>query len=71
MEQIRDAILQGAPGSELAALPVPDHYRAAFVRREDAGMFEGIESADKDPRKSLHVADVPTPTWRPTRPTSP
>src|SRR6187397_2882980 len=65
MEQIRDAILQGAPGSELAALPVPDHYRAAFVRREDAGMFEGIESADKDPRKSLHVADVPTPDLAP------
>jgi crotonyl-CoA reductase len=65
MEQIRDAILQGAPGPELAALPVPDHYRAAFVRREDAGMFEGIESADKDPRKSLHVADVPTPDLAP------
>ncbi|HEY1281441.1 MAG TPA: crotonyl-CoA carboxylase/reductase [Acidimicrobiales bacterium] len=65
MEQIRDAILQGAPGPELAALPVPDHYRAAFVRREDAAMFEGIDSADKDPRKSLHVADVPTPDLAP------
>src|SRR6185437_15158923 len=65
MEQIREAVLQGAPGPELAALPVPDHYRAAFVRREDAGMFEGIDSADKDPRKSLHVADVPTPALAP------
>jgi crotonyl-CoA reductase len=65
MEQIRDAILQGASGADLAALPVPDHYRAAFVRREDVAMFDGIESADKDPRKSLHVADVPTPALAP------
>jgi crotonyl-CoA reductase len=65
MEQIRDAILQGASGADLAALPVPDHYRAAFVRREDVGMFDGIESADKDPRKSLHVGEVPTPPLAP------
>src|SRR3954471_21225996 len=60
MQQLRDAIVQGDSGGELAALPIPDHYRAAFVRREDTGMFEGIESADKDPRKSLHIGDVPT-----------
>src|SRR5262245_13049607 len=65
IEQIRDAILEGAPGEEFAALPVPDHYRAAFVRRDEVGMFEGIESPDKDPRKSLHVADVPTPRLAP------
>src|SRR6476469_4694871 len=65
MQQLRDAIIQGASGDELAALPIPDHYRAAFVRREDAGMFEGIESADKDPRKSLHIGEVPTPALAP------
>src|SRR4051794_35845469 len=65
MQQLRDAIVQGASGDELAALPIPDHYRAAFVRREDTGMFEGIDSADKDPRKSLHVGDVPTPELAP------
>jgi crotonyl-CoA reductase len=65
MEQIRDAILEGASGGDLGALAVPDHYRAAFVRREDVGMFDGIESPDKDPRKSLHVADVPTPELAP------
>jgi crotonyl-CoA reductase len=65
MEQIRDAILEGASGSDLGALAVPDHYRAAFVRREDVAMFDGIESPDKDPRKSLHVADVPTPELAP------
>src|SRR3954454_617600 len=65
MQQLRDAIVQGASGDELAALPIPDHYRAAFVRREDTGMFEGIDSADKDPRKSLHIGDVPTPELAP------
>jgi crotonyl-CoA reductase len=65
MQQLRDAIIQGASGDELAALPIPDHYRAAFVRREDTGMFEGIDSADKDPRKSLHIGEVPTPPLAP------
>src|SRR5215211_7968027 len=65
MQQLRDAIVQGASGDELAALPIPDHYRAAFVRREDTGMFEGMESADKDPRKSLQIGDVPTPELAP------
>src|SRR5258708_33364031 len=65
MQQLRDAIVQGASGDELAALPIPDHYRAAFVRREDTGMFEGIDSADKDPRKSLHIGAVPTPALAP------
>src|SRR4051794_3853117 len=65
MQQLRDAIVQGASGDELAALPIPDHYRAAFVRREDTGMFEGMDSADKDPRKSLQIGDVPTPELAP------
>jgi crotonyl-CoA reductase len=65
MELIRDVIVQGATGEDLAALRIPDHYRAAIVRREDTQMFEGIASADKDPRKSLHVTDVPTPALAP------
>jgi crotonyl-CoA reductase len=65
MEQILEAIEAGAGGDELAALPIPDHYRAAFVRREDAEMFAGIESADKDPTRSLHIGDVATPELAP------
>ena len=65
MERIVEAISSGASGEELAALPLPDHYRAAFVRREDASMFEGLPSADKDPRKSLHVDEVATPELAP------
>jgi len=65
MEQILEAILAGASGDELAALPLPDHYRAAYVRREDQEMWAGVASKDKDPRTSLHVGDVPTPDLAP------
>src|SRR4051812_27612936 len=60
MQQILEAIQAGATGDELANIPLPDHYLAAFVRREDADMFGDIESAEKDPTKSLHIGDVHT-----------
>src|SRR5918998_837837 len=44
MRAILDAIQAGAPGEELAALPVPESYRAAVVRVDDVGMFDGIGS---------------------------
>jgi crotonyl-CoA reductase len=65
MRHILDAIQAGASGDELAALPLPESYRAALVRREDATMFEGIASVDKDPRKSLRVEDVVVPELAP------
>ncbi|MET0149494.1 MAG: crotonyl-CoA carboxylase/reductase, partial [Acidimicrobiales bacterium] len=65
MQEILDAIQGGASGEDIAALPVPESYRAALVRREDAEMFAGVESWDKDPRQSLHVDDVATPELAP------
>ena len=65
MQAFLDAILAGATGADLAAIPLPESYRAAFVRKDDIGMFEGLDSADKDPRKSLHVDEVPTPELAP------
>src|SRR5947207_10915004 len=56
------------PARELAAvggLPVPDSYRGVLVRADEATMFEGIPTRDKDPRKSLHVEEVPTPELGP------
>jgi crotonyl-CoA reductase len=62
MKEILDAILSGeATTRDFAALRLPDHYTGVLVRSEDVGMFEGIESADKDPRKSLRVEEVPSP----------
>jgi crotonyl-CoA reductase len=65
MQQILEAIQSGAPGDELADLPIPESYRAAFVLREEQGMFEGLASEDKDPTKSLHVDEVATPELAP------
>ncbi|MDQ4095099.1 MAG: crotonyl-CoA carboxylase/reductase [Actinomycetota bacterium] len=65
MDQLREAILNDAPGDELAAMELPESMRAAFVRKDEQDMFEGIDFADKDPRKSLHVEEVPLPPLGP------
>ncbi|KIQ64688.1 MULTISPECIES: crotonyl-CoA carboxylase/reductase [Kitasatospora] len=66
MDRIRDALLSGERDrAALAALPLPEHYRAVTVHRDQAAMFEGLAGRDKDPRKSLHVEDVPVPELGP------
>jgi crotonyl-CoA reductase len=66
VQQILDAILSGTATSEdYAALEVPQSYRAATVHKDDVDMFEGVESKEKDPRKSLHVDDVALPELGP------
>ncbi|MEO7556415.1 MAG: crotonyl-CoA carboxylase/reductase [Acidimicrobiales bacterium] len=65
MRKILEAIQAGASGEEIASLPIPESYRAAYVARDDQKMFEGLDSADKDPRKSLHVGEVATPELAP------
>ena len=65
MNEILDAILESATPAAFAALPIPDHYRAVTIHRDEADMFEGVASPDKDPRKSLHIDDVPVPELGP------
>jgi crotonyl-CoA reductase len=66
VKQILDAILAGDTSSEdYAALDLPDHYRAVTVHKDEVEMFEGLDSRDKDPRKSLHVEDVALPELGP------
>ncbi|HEY0517922.1 MAG TPA: crotonyl-CoA carboxylase/reductase, partial [Ilumatobacteraceae bacterium] len=65
MADIREAILGGAPGTDLGSMKIPESYRAAFVQRDETSMFEGVTSADKDPTKSIHVDHVPTPDLAP------
>nr|WP_307875263.1 crotonyl-CoA carboxylase/reductase [Frankia nepalensis] len=57
-----DALLDTATTDSLARLKIPEAYRAVTVRRDEADMFEGVPAAERDPRKSLHVDEVPTPT---------
>jgi len=65
MQAFLDAIQAGASGDELANIEIPESYRAAFVKRDEQTMWEGYESEDKDPRKSLHVDEVATPELAP------
>ena len=62
MEKILDAILSGSATTEdYAALDVPQSYRGLTVRAEDAEMFAGLTTREKDPRLSLRLDQVPTP----------
>jgi crotonyl-CoA reductase len=65
MQDFLEAIEGGAPGEDIAAIPIPESYRAAHVLRSEQEMWEGVESWDKDPRKSLHVGEIPTPELAP------
>ncbi|MDX1658030.1 MAG: crotonyl-CoA carboxylase/reductase [Nitriliruptorales bacterium] len=65
IDAIRDAILEGADSETIASLPLPDTMRASVVRKDEVEMFEGIPTQEKDPRKSLHVDEVPIPPLGP------
>jgi crotonyl-CoA reductase len=65
MDEIFVAALEGAPGEVLAGLPLPERYRAAYVRREDVSMFDGVASEEKDPTKSIVVGEVSLPELAP------
>ena len=66
MQEIRDAILSGDRSQETyAGLPIPQTYRAVTVHKDEVGMFEGMATKEKDPRKSLHLDEVPVPELAP------
>ncbi len=65
MQTFLDAIQAGAGGDEIGAIPLPESYRAVVVRKAEQDMFEGMDSADKDPRRSLHVQEIPLPELAP------
>jgi len=57
MKEILDPSSQPA---DLAALPLPEAYRAITLHRDEERMFDGIPGNDRDPR-SLHLDEVPVP----------
>lgn len=64
--EIRDAVLSGTATSEdYAHLPLPDSYRAVTVHADETGMFEGLTTREKDPRKAVHLDEVPLPELGP------
>ncbi|HET7174158.1 MAG TPA: crotonyl-CoA carboxylase/reductase [Nocardioidaceae bacterium] len=66
MKEILDAILVGdAAEGDFRALAVPTAYRGVTVHLAEAEIFEGVASADKDPRRTLHLDEVATPELGP------
>ncbi|GAW50037.1 MULTISPECIES: crotonyl-CoA carboxylase/reductase [unclassified Nocardioides] len=71
MQHILDAIMaasadpQSISADDFANLEIPESYRAVTVHKDEVDIFEGLETRDKDPRKSLHVEDVALPELGP------
>jgi crotonyl-CoA reductase len=65
MDQILEAIETNASAEQFAKLKVPKSYRGVCVLKEDVEMFSGLPSAEKDPRKSLKIKEVPVPEIAP------
>jgi hypothetical protein len=66
VKDILDAILAGDRTPETyAGLPLPESYRGVTVRKEEVERFDGLPSADKDPREALHVDEVAVPELGP------
>jgi len=64
VDEIRNAIL-AADYAAVAGIPVPETYQGMVVRKDEVDMFEGMTTREKDPRKSLHLQEVPTPELGP------
>ena len=65
MDSIRDAILNDAPAADFAAIAIPESYRAVTVHKDEQEMFAGLTTQEKDPRRSMHLDDVPVPALAP------
>nr|WP_157545852.1 crotonyl-CoA carboxylase/reductase [Hamadaea tsunoensis] len=72
MDRILEAIMSAENAADparalagVAGLDVPESYLGVAVRADEVSMFDGQATRDKDPRKSLHVQEVPTPELGP------
>lgn len=66
MKDILDAIQSpDSTSADFAHIKLPESYRAVTVHKDEAEMFAGLASRDKDPRKSLHLDDVALPELGP------
>ncbi|HET6502640.1 MAG TPA: crotonyl-CoA carboxylase/reductase [Amycolatopsis sp.] len=64
LKEIREAILSGDLDA-VAGIELPESYRGVTVHADEVDMFDGLASRDKDPRRSLHVDEVPVPELGP------
>jgi crotonyl-CoA reductase len=61
--ELVDAVRNEASAEELAECQVPSTYVAAYLSREDEGMFQG--ESDRDVRRSIRVGEIPVPALAP------
>jgi crotonyl-CoA reductase len=64
VQKILDAILNDELDA-IGSLPVPETYRGMTVHADETELFAGMDSSAKDPRRSLHLDEVPTPELAP------
>jgi crotonyl-CoA reductase len=66
MAEILAAIQAGdTAGEDFAQLKLPDSYRGVTVHVDQTDLFEGLSTWEKDPRRSLHLDQVPLPELGP------
>ncbi|WP_030365640.1 crotonyl-CoA carboxylase/reductase [Streptomyces roseoverticillatus] len=66
MQDIVSAIVSGdAAPEDFAALALPASYRAVTLHKSETDLFTGLAGRDKDPRKSVHLDEVPVPELGP------
>jgi len=65
VESVRQAINNGATVDLHARVPLLSSYRAAVLEKKDEDMFVGLQTSEKDPRKSLRIREVPIPALAP------
>jgi crotonyl-CoA reductase len=61
MRDIQAAITAGATSQEWQHLTIPESYRALTVHKDEVGIFEGLSTAERNPRESLHIDEVAVP----------
>lgn len=61
---LTEVVRAGGDAGAILDCPLPQTYRAAFIRRQDEGIFAD-DDPDRDVRASLHVGDVPLPPIAP------
>ncbi|MFD5410314.1 crotonyl-CoA carboxylase/reductase [Streptomyces nojiriensis] len=66
MQDIIDAVVSGeAVREDFTALALPEAYRAVTLHKDETDLFAGLATRDKDPRKSVHLDEVPVPELGP------
>ena len=58
MQDFVEAIEGGASGEDIAALPIPDHYRGAHVLRIESGNGAPVLNPSPDATWGLHLLDA-------------